>query len=88
MWVEEISIESFGACKHVMISGLGPGLTVIVGPNEAGKSTILEFMRCIFFGFRKKSGRTNIYETPEGAPRRGWMTCSYRTKRKTPHSTD
>src|SRR5271157_365434 len=74
MWVEEISIESFGACKHVMISNLGPGLTVIVGPNEAGKSTILEFMRCIFFGFRKKSGRTNIYETPEGTPRRGWMT--------------
>ena len=65
MWVEEISIESFGACKHVMISDLGPGLTVIVGPNEAGKSTILEFMRCIFFGFRRKSGRTNIYETPE-----------------------
>lgn len=74
MWVEEISIESFGACKHVMISDLGPGLTVIVGPNEAGKSTILEFMRCIFFGFRKKSGRTNIYETPEGTPRKGWMT--------------
>jgi uncharacterized protein YhaN len=74
MWVEEITIESFGACKHVMISDLGPGLTVIVGPNEAGKSTILEFMRCIFFGFRRKSGRTNVYETPEGTPRKGWMT--------------
>ncbi|MGO9567879.1 MAG: AAA family ATPase [Desulfomonilaceae bacterium] len=82
MWVEEISIESFGACKHVMISDLGPGLTVIVGPNEAGKSTILEFMRCIFFGFRKKSGRTNIYETPEGTPRRGWVSVRTRQSRK------
>lgn len=74
MWVEEISIESFGAFKHAMISDLGPGLTVIVGPNEAGKSTILEFVRCIFFGFRRRSGKTNIYETPEGTTRRGWVT--------------
>jgi uncharacterized protein YhaN len=74
MWVEEISIENFGAFKHVKIADLGPGLTVIVGPNEAGKSTVLEFMRCIFFGFRRKSGRTNIYECLEGSPRRGWVT--------------
>jgi uncharacterized protein YhaN len=74
MWVEEISIESFGAFKQVMIADLGPGLTVIVGPNEAGKSTVLEFMRCVFFGFRKKSGRTNTYECLEGTPRRGWVT--------------
>ena len=74
MWVEEISIESFGAFKHVMMNDLSPGLTVIVGPNEAGKSTILEFVRCIFFGFRKRSGKANIYETPEGTTRRGWLT--------------
>ena len=82
MWVEEISIENFGACKHVTISDLHPGLTVIVGPNEAGKSTILEFMRCIFFGFRKKSGRTNIYEAPDGTPRRGWVTVRIEQSRK------
>jgi uncharacterized protein YhaN len=82
MWVEEISIESFGAFKHVMITDLGPGLTVIVGPNEAGKSTILEFMRCIFFGFRRKTARTNIYESVEGTPRRGWVTVRTEQSRK------
>lgn len=75
MWIEGIFIESFGGSKGLHVDGLGPGMTVILGPNEAGKSTVLEFVRSIFFGFRKRSGRSDIntYETIDGAPRRGWL---------------
>jgi uncharacterized protein YhaN len=73
MRIDEIFVESFGAYRHVSIRGLGPGLTVIVGPNEAGKTTLLEFVRSVFFGFKKRTGRTNIYETVDGVPRRGWI---------------
>ena len=36
-------------------------MTVFVGPNEAGKSTLLEFVRRVLFGFPRKSGRVNPY---------------------------
>ncbi|MEW6138856.1 MAG: AAA family ATPase [Thermodesulfobacteriota bacterium] len=76
MWVQEIAIEHFGAANGLRIDGLGPGVTVIFGPNEAGKSTVLEFVRSVLFGFRKKSGRLNIYEPPEGTLRSGWLLLS------------
>lgn len=73
MRITEIFLESFGASRRVFINGLGPGLTAIVGPNEAGKTTILEFVRSVFFGFKRRSGKTNTYEAPDGLPRRGWI---------------
>ncbi|MBI4961901.1 MAG: AAA family ATPase [Desulfomonile tiedjei] len=74
MWIEEISINSFGAFSNGCVKGLGPELTVLIGPNEAGKTTILEFVRSVFFGFRKKSPRNNIYESRSGNARSGWVT--------------
>ncbi len=71
MWIEEILVESFGAYGRFRIEGLGPGLTLIIGPNEAGKTTLMEFVRSIFFGFKKKNSRSNTYETPGGTVRGG-----------------
>ena len=71
MWIEEIFIENFGAVRDLRIAGLSPGFNVIVGPNEAGKSTIMEFIRSMFFGFKKKVSKGNIYETPDGVLRKG-----------------
>jgi uncharacterized protein YhaN len=66
-------IDRFGGVSHFPISGLVPGLNVIVGPNEAGKSTVLEFIRSIFFGFKRRSARPddNSYQTPDGSLRQG-----------------
>ncbi len=46
-------IEGFGRFHDVEVQGLGPGLTVIEGPNEAGKSTLLGFLRFMLFGFAR-----------------------------------
>ena len=71
MWIEEIFIENFGAVRDLRIAGLSPGFNVLVGRNEAGKSTLMEFIRSVFFGFKTKVSRGNIYETPDGVPRKG-----------------
>lgn len=51
MFIERIEAEKFGALDRVMIDGLGPGVQVLHGTNETGKTTLLEFVRAIFFGF-------------------------------------
>src|SRR5271157_1673840 len=76
MWIEQIFIENFGAYNNLLIANISPGLSVILGQNEAGKSTILEFVRSVFFGFRTRIGRANNYETPSGLPRKGRLTVN------------
>lgn len=75
MWIEEIFIEHFGGIDHFKVGNLSPHLNVIAGPNEAGKTTVAAFIRSILVGFPKLSSRTNTYETPDGAPRSGWLTA-------------
>jgi uncharacterized protein YhaN len=51
MFIERIDVERFGALDRVVIDRLGPGVQVLHGTNETGKTTLLEFVRAIFFGF-------------------------------------
>lgn len=67
-------MDRFGASRGLSLRNLDPGICVIVGPNEAGKTTVMEFVRAVFFGFRKRSARSNTYEPVDGAPRNGWIT--------------
>jgi uncharacterized protein YhaN len=51
MFIERIDAERFGALNRVVVDRLGPGVQVLHGTNETGKTTLLEFVRAIFFGF-------------------------------------
>jgi uncharacterized protein YhaN len=51
MYIERIAAERFGALSRVTIDRLGPGVQVLYGTNETGKTTLLEFVRAVFFGF-------------------------------------
>jgi len=44
-------IDGFGVFENQPVSEIPTGLTVISGPNEAGKSTLLAFVRAMLFGF-------------------------------------
>ncbi len=44
-------IDGFGHFQDVQESQLPGGITVFLGPNEAGKSTLLAFIRGMLFGF-------------------------------------
>jgi len=51
MFIERIDVERFGALERTTIDRLGPGVQVLHGTNETGKTTLLEFVRAVFFGF-------------------------------------
>ena len=51
MIIERIEIDRFGALANVTIDALQPGVQVLHGTNETGKTSLLEFVRGVFFGF-------------------------------------
>ena len=50
MIIENLHIYAFGKLRDITIE-LKPGINVIEGMNEAGKSTVMAFIRAVFFGF-------------------------------------
>jgi len=69
MRIERIEIDGFGRFHDVHWS-LGPGLTVLLGANEAGKTTLLNALRALLFGFEAtRDGRT--WYPPLAGGRRG-----------------
>jgi len=57
-------IEGFGIFRDTGLSDLPAGLTVLLGPNEAGKSTMLAFLRFMLFGFPR--GQQHKYPPLQG----------------------
>ena len=66
MRIRNISIDGFGQFAGREIGPLERSVTVLYGPNEAGKSTLLEFVRRVLFGFPRKSGKVNAYPAMAG----------------------
>lgn len=56
--IKEISFGSFGKFHDHTIA-LQPGLNIIYGQNEAGKSTLHAFIRGMLFGIEKSRGRAS-----------------------------
>lgn len=75
MQLREIHIDGFGIFADTHITGLNPGINVIYGPNEFGKTTVLEFVRRILFGFPRSSTRTNPYPAFRGGNYGGKLIC-------------
>lgn len=63
-------IDGFGVHRDYEVAVIGPGLTVFVGPNEAGKTTLLAFLRAMLFGFLDGRSNEPKYE-PEAGVRHG-----------------
>ena len=62
-------IEGFGCLSDVSLTDVPPGLSIVVGENEAGKTTLLAFLRSILFGF--PSRKQNEYYPPLNGGRKG-----------------
>jgi len=74
--IERIRIDGFGRFDRFEET-LAPGLNVVFGPNEAGKSTLLSFVRAMLFGFPRRS-EPSRYE-PERGPFGGEILLSTRS---------
>ena len=58
MKILSLHIDGFGRFSDRALGPFQRPVTVFLGPNEAGKSTLLEFVRRVLFGFRTARGRT------------------------------
>ena len=77
MNIAKIHIDGFGTL-HTMTSPdpMSAGLSLIYGDNEAGKSTILAFLRAVLFGFPDGRSTENLYQPLAAAPHGGVITLA------------
>lgn len=58
MQINEAKIFNFGKLQQREFR-FGPGINVVYGPNEAGKSTLHDFLVAMLFGMEKNRGRAS-----------------------------
>ncbi len=51
MKVKDIQIDGFGVWTGLSVDSMQDGLTLFYGPNEAGKTTLMQFLRAMLYGF-------------------------------------
>ena len=74
MKIRDLHIDGFG---HFSDRDFGPfarPVTVFYGPNETGKTTLLEFIRTVLFGFLDGRSRRNLYLPLSGGRHGGSIT--------------
>ena len=69
-----LEIEGYGVWSGLKLQRMSEGLNVVYGPNEAGKSTLLHFIRSALYGFSPERRR---YLPPlHGGRPGGWLEVS------------
>jgi uncharacterized protein YhaN len=71
--ITEIHVDGYGTLAGLDLDGLSPTLSVVYGPNEAGKSTLLDFVRAVLFGIPDRRSRQNRREPLRGGRHGGTL---------------
>jgi uncharacterized protein YhaN len=91
MRVKDIQIDGFGVWSGLAVDSLPDTMTLFYGPNEAGKTTLMQFLRAMFYGFtpeRRARYMPPVYGgTPGGAMRVTGPGGGYQIRRHS-HATD
>ena len=75
MKLQELFLDGFGHFYQRTFSPAGTPVTVFLGPNETGKSTLLAFIRTVLFGFPRQ-GRDAHYPPLAGGRHGGRIRLS------------
>jgi len=75
MRIVEVHLDGFGIFANKHLTGFKSGVNVVYGENESGKTTFLEFVRRILFGFPRVSPSTNPYPPLQGGVYGGKLIC-------------
>jgi uncharacterized protein YhaN len=67
--ITDVEIDGFGAWSDLKLDHVSEGLTVFYGPNEAGKTTLMEFVRSVLYGYSAE--RRSRYLPPVAGGRGG-----------------
>jgi len=91
MRVKDIQVDGFGVWSNLSVDSIPDTMTLFYGPNEAGKTTLMQFLRAMFYGFT--SDRRTRYMppvhggTPGGSLRVTGPGGGYQIRRHS-HATD
>lgn len=66
MKLTSIEAVRYGALENTCLGELSGGLTVVLGPNESGKSTLTALTRHALYGFPAKRAKGHGYEPAAG----------------------
>lgn len=61
MWIRRISVQRYGPLEDVNLSLPPRGVIPIYGPNEIGKSSLVEVVRTVLFGYER--GQASAFQT-------------------------
>ncbi len=67
MRLRAIEAARYGALENGCLNDLGDGLTVVLGPNESGKSTFTALTRHVLYGYPDGRAKERGYEPPAGS---------------------
>ena len=59
-------VEGFGVLHDFGVEDLTDGLTIVYGPNESGKTSLLAFIRGVFFGYPDRRQKERQYPPLRG----------------------
>jgi len=68
MRISDLRIDGFGVWNGLELGELSDQLNVLYGPNEAGKTTLLEFVRSVLYGFSAERVARYFPPVHGGAP--------------------
>lgn len=71
-FLKSLRIDAFGDMYQRTVGPFTPGLNVIYGQNEAGKTTVASFINGVLFGWEEARGRRNVYR-PASMQRSGTL---------------
>lgn len=66
MYIEKLNISTFGRLNSFELE-LSPGMNIVEGANESGKSTIAAFIKFMFYGFNQRERASLVSWDTAGA---------------------
>ena len=77
MKLTEIDIDRFRIWHNLLLRLDPKGLNVIYGPNEAGKTTLMRFIRSTLYGYEPLATEPAFHRPDAEQPWRGAVRCEH-----------
>lgn len=81
MFIRELHVDGYGALQGTQLT-LVRSVTILYGPNEAGKSTLLRFIRSMLYGFPSRKELVERGEPVRGGRHGGRLILAQRDGRE------
>ena len=75
MRITALEVDGYGVWTGLKFEPLSEGLNVFFGPNEAGKTTLMQFVRSVLYGFSPSAAAICLRCTAGGPAGRWKSPC-------------